>query len=48
MKKDFRLRMVKMTQDIGNKLETKIGKLQETLSKEIEDLRNKQEEMQIN
>ena len=31
--KDFRLSMVKMTQDIGNKLEAKIDNLQQTLSK---------------
>ena len=35
-----------MTQDIGNKLEAKIDKLQETLSKEIQDSRIKQAEMQ--
>ena len=33
--KGFRLMMVKMIQDIGNKLEAKIDKLYETLSKEI-------------
>ena len=38
--------IVKMIQDIGNKLEAKIDKLQETLSKEIQDLRNKQSEKQ--
>ena len=31
--------IVIMSQDLGNKLEAKIEKLQETLSKEIEDLR---------
>ena len=45
-KKDFRLMIVKMIQDLGNKLEAKIDKLQETLSKEIEDLKIKQAEMQ--
>ena len=35
-----------MIQDLRNKLEAKIDKLQKTLSKEIEDLRIKQEEMQ--
>ena len=44
--KDFRLMIVKMTQDLRNKLEAKIDKLQETLSKEIQDLRTKQAEMQ--
>ena len=38
--------IVKMIQDIRNKLEAKIYKLQETLSKEIQDLRIKQAEMQ--
>ena len=38
--------MLKMMQDIGNKLEAKIDYLQETLSKEIQDRKLKQEEMQ--
>ena len=38
--------MLKMMQDIGNKLEAKIDDLQETLSKEIQDIKLKQEEMQ--
>ncbi len=33
--KDLRLWMLKMMQDIGNKLETKMDNLLETLSKEI-------------
>ena len=44
--KDFRLLMLKMMQDIGNKLEAKIDNLQETMSKEIQDLKLKQAEMQ--
>ena len=36
---------VKMIQDLGNKLEAKTDKLQDTLSKEIEDLRAKEAEM---
>ena len=44
--KDFRLMIVKMIQDLGNKLEAKIDKLQKTMSKEIQDLRIKQAEMQ--
>ena len=44
--KDFRLTIVKVIQDHGNKLEAQIDKLQETMSKEIEDLRIKQAEMQ--
>ena len=44
--KDFRLLMLKMMQDIGNKLEAKMDNLQETLTKEIQDIQLKQEEMQ--
>ena len=44
--KDIRLVIVKMIQDLGNKLEAKIDKLHETLSKEIKDLRTKQGEIQ--
>ena len=44
--KDFRLLMLKMMQDIGNKLEAKMDNLQETLSKEVQDIKLKQEEMQ--
>ena len=44
--KDFRLLMLKMMQDIGNKLEAKIDDLHQTLSKEIQDLKFKQAEIQ--
>ena len=44
--KDFRLLMLKKMQDIGNKLEAKMDNLQETLTKEIQDIKLKQEEMQ--
>ena len=44
--KDLRLLMLKMMQIIGNKLEVKMDNLQETLSKEIQDIQLKQEEMQ--
>ena len=44
--KDFRLLMLKMMQDTGNKLEAKMDNLQETLSKEIQDIKLKKEEMQ--
>ena len=44
--KEFRLMIAKITQDLGNKLETKIDKLQEILSKEIQNLRIKQAKMQ--
>ena len=42
----FRLLMLKMMQHIGNQLEAKMDNLQETLSKEIQDIKLKQEEMQ--
>ena len=44
--KDFRLMIVKMIQDLGNKLEAKNDNLQETLNKEIEDVRINKAEMQ--
>ena len=44
--KDFRLSMLKKIQDIGNKLEAKMENLQETLNKEIQDIKLKLEEMQ--
>ena len=44
--KDFRLLIIKMIQDIGNKLEAKMDNLQETLSKDIQDIKLIQEEMQ--
>ena len=44
--KDFRLLMLKMMQDIGNKLEAKTNNLQQTLSKEIQDIKFRQKEMQ--
>ena len=42
----FRQMVVKMIDDLGNKLEAKTDKLKETLSKEIQDLRIKQVDMQ--
>ena len=38
--------MLKMMQDIGKKLEAKMDNLQETLTKEIQGIKLKQEEMQ--
>ena len=38
--------MLKMMQDIGNKLEANMDNLQETLGREIQDIKLKQEEMQ--
>ena len=39
--KDFRLLMLKMMQGIGNKLEAKMDNIQETQSKEIQDIKLK-------
>ena len=44
--KYFRLLILKMMQGIGNKLEAKMDNLQETLTKEIQDIKLKQEEVQ--
>ena len=44
--KDFILMTVKMMLDIGNRLEAKIDNLEKTLTKEIQDLKLKQAEMQ--
>ena len=38
--------LLKIMQDIGNKLEAKMDNLQETLTKEIQDIELNQEEMQ--
>ena len=43
--KDFRLLMLKKMQDIGDKLKEKMDNLQETLSKEIQDIKLKQEQI---
>ena len=45
-RKKTRLSMLQMMQDIGNKLEAKMDNSQETLTKEIQDIKLKQEEMQ--
>ena len=39
--KGFRLLMLKMMQDIGNKLKAKMEDIQETLTKEIQDIKLK-------
>ena len=38
--------MLRMMQDFGNKLEAKMDNLRETLTKETQDIKLKQEEMQ--
>ena len=45
-KRDFRVLMLKMMQVTGNKLQAKMDNLQETMNKEIQDVRLKQAEMQ--
>ena len=44
--KDFRLFMLKMMKDIGNKVQAKMENLWETLSKELQDTKLMPEEMQ--
>ena len=39
--KEFRVMIVKMTQNLGNRME----KIQETFNKDLEELKNKQKEM---
>ena len=43
--KEFRIMMVKMIQDLGKRMEAKIEKLQELFNKDLEELKNKQIEM---
>ena len=40
--KDFRLMIVKMIQDLGNKWDTKLDTLQEIMNIEVDDLKIKQ------
>ena len=40
--KEFRIMIVKMTQDLGKRMEAKIKKIQEMFNKELEDLKNKE------
>ena len=43
--KEFRIMIVKMIQDIGKRMEAKIEKMQEIFNKDLEELQNKQTEM---
>ena len=43
--KEFRIMIVKMIQDLGKRMEVKIEKMQEMFNKDLEELRNKQKEM---
>ena len=40
--KEFRITIVKMIQDLGKTMETKIKKMQEMFNKDLEELKNKQ------
>ena len=44
-KKEFRITIVKMIQDLGKRMEAKIEKIQEMFNKELEELKNKQTDM---
>ena len=43
--KEFRIMVVKMIQDLGKRMEAKIEKMQEMFTKDPEELKNKQTEM---
>ena len=43
--KEFRVMIVKMTQGLRNRMEVQTEKIQEIFNKELEDLKNKQTEM---
>ena len=40
-KKEFRIMIVKMIQDLGKRMEAKIEKMQEMYNKDLEELKNK-------
>ena len=40
--KELRVTIIKMTQDLGQRMEAKTEKIQEIFNKELEDLKNKQ------
>ena len=43
--KEFRIMRVKMIQDLGERIEAKIKKMQEMFNKDLEELKNKQTKM---
>ena len=43
--KEFRVIIVKMIQNLGNRMETWIEKIQEMFNKDLEEVKNKQTEM---
>ena len=42
--KEFRIMIVKMVQNLGKRMEAKIGEMQEMFTKDLEELKNKQTE----
>ena len=44
-KKEFRIMIVKMIQDLRKRMEAKVEKMQEMFTKDLEELKNKQTEM---
>ena len=43
--KEFRVMIIKMTQNLGNRMEARTEKIQEMFNKDLEELKNKQTEM---
>ena len=43
--KEFRIMIVKMIQDLGKRMEAKIEKMKKMFNKDLEELKNKQTEM---
>ena len=43
--KEFRITIVNMIQDLGKRMQAKIEKMQEMFTKDLEELKNKQTEM---
>ena len=43
--KEFKVMIVKMIQDLGNRMEAKIEKMQEMFTKNLKELKNRQTEM---
>ena len=42
LKKEFRVMIVNMIQNLGNRMEARIEKIQEMFNKDLEELKNKQ------
>ena len=45
--KEFRVMKVKMIQDLGNRMEAQIQKIQEMFNKDLEELKNKTKEQKV-